>query len=142
MRKILSLLVLYMIVLTNTVAPVLAQQRSTFADRVAREAPKSHNDDEAGKPPHDDVGDDDDDVPCRPGTFDFTGNSPNDGSDGNVRTFTVNGVTASVNAFSLRKNNFRLETAYLGLFPDGLGVTNRGEGNGSSNRHTLRPAQF
>jgi large repetitive protein len=73
-------------------------------------------------------------LPCVPGTFTFSGTSATDGSDGNTRTFTQNGVTARVNAFSISKNNFNIDTAYLGLYPNGLGVTDRGEGNGSSNR--------
>ena len=76
-------------------------------------------------------------VPCFAGALQFIGNSATDGDDGNVRTFTLNGVTATVNAWSLRKDNFALETAYLGLYPGGLGVTDRGEASGSNNRYKV-----
>ena len=53
---------------------------------------------------------------------------------GNLRTFTVNGVSVKVSAFS-RKTSGTWASAYLGAYAHGLGVTDSGEGDGSNNRH-------
>jgi hypothetical protein len=45
-------------------------------------------------------------------------------------------VNVHVSAFSL-KNIFQIESAYLGAYPNGLGVTDRGEGNGSNGRERV-----
>ncbi len=73
---------------------------------------------------------------CVPATFVFDGNSPGDGTDGNVRTFTVDGVSVKATAFS-RDTDGNWSPAYLGQYPGGLGVTDSSEGNGSGNLHTV-----
>ena len=63
-----------------------------------------------------------------------------DGPDGNTRTFTASdgATSATVSAWSFTGNaNTQLETAFLGRFWSGLGVTNRHEGNGGNGMHTL-----
>lgn len=63
-----------------------------------------------------------------------------DGPDGNTRTFTASDgmTTVTVSAFSLTGNsNDEFETAFLGHYSYGLGVTNQDEGAGYSGRHTL-----
>lgn len=74
--------------------------------------------------------------PCSAGDMKTTGNSPQDGTDGNERTFSTGGtVSTKARAFSRRKSDGLWETAYLGAYSTGLGVTDRGEGNGSSNNN-------
>lgn len=70
-------------------------------------------------------------------TISFTGGSSAlDGTDGNIRAFSSGGITVQASAFSYNVNT--LEQAYLGWYSSGLGVTNKGEGDGStSNSHTL-----
>jgi hypothetical protein len=70
-------------------------------------------------------------------TITFTGgSSPTDGTDGNIRAFTNGGITVQASGWSYEGNV--LETAYLGRYSTGLGVTNNSEGNGtSSNNHTV-----
>ncbi|MEM9219128.1 MAG: SdrD B-like domain-containing protein, partial [Cyanobacteria bacterium P01_F01_bin.150] len=63
--------------------------------------------------------------------FTLTGNSPLDGPDGNVRTFTKDGVSVDVSAFS--RNSHGWQKAYLGAYGGGLGVTNKYE-SGSAHR--------
>ncbi len=71
-------------------------------------------------------------------TFDFSGNSPLDGTNGNVRSFTAGPVSVKATAFSREKGAAGAwDTAYLGSFGGGLGVTDRSEGDGSSNMHTV-----
>ncbi|WP_202221334.1 SdrD B-like domain-containing protein, partial [Okeania sp. KiyG1] len=77
-------------------------------------------------------------------TFNLTGNSSTTGSNGNVRTFTQNGVSVDVRAFSSNKSGGNWRTAYLGAYSGGLGVTNRNESgshhrvdNGTSNDYVL-----
>ena len=77
-------------------------------------------------------------------TFNFTGNSYTTGSHGNVRTFTQNGVSVDVSAFSSNKSGGNWKTAYLGVYNGALGVTNRNESgshhrvdNGTSNDYIL-----
>src|SRR5262245_29272109 len=74
---------------------------------------------------------------CTPGTLTFSGSSATDGPDGNIRTFSAGSVSVHASAFSVKKSNLVFETAYLGLYPEGLGVTDRGEGDGSQNRHRV-----
>jgi len=76
-------------------------------------------------------------------TYDFSGNSATDGSNGNVRSYTVDGIT--VNARAVSSSSFdrdgqptNWETAWLGAYSGGHGVTDRSEGDGrSSNTHTV-----
>ena len=70
-------------------------------------------------------------------TFDFSGSSPLDGPDGNIRTYTSDGVSVNVSAFSSDKTTDVFSTAYLGSYSGGLGVTDSSEGNGSGNKHTV-----
>lgn len=79
-------------------------------------------------------------VPTVTLTYDFSGNSATDGTDGNTRSYTVDGVTVSARAVSRHvdsKGNVMWETAWLGAYGGGLGVTDRGEGTGSGNAHTV-----
>jgi hypothetical protein len=68
-------------------------------------------------------------------TFNFSGNSATDGTDGNIRTFTSGGVSVKASAWS-RDSAGVWETAYLGSYGGGLGVTDRSE-TGSDNSHTV-----
>jgi hypothetical protein len=73
---------------------------------------------------------------CVPVTVAFSGNSYSDGSDGNIRTFSVNGLSVKASAFS-RTRGGSWATAYLGLYGEGLGVTDSSEGSGSDGRHRV-----
>mgnify|MGYP000017620074 FL=1 len=64
--------------------------------------------------------------------FVFSGSSSTTGSDGNIRTFTENGVTVDVSAHS-RDASGDFNTGYVGVYNGGLGVTNSGE-SGSNHR--------
>ncbi len=64
-------------------------------------------------------------------TVTFSGSSATDGTDGNIRSFTVGGLQVQASAWSYQGST--LEQAYLGLYSSGLGVTNNDEGNGSTN---------
>ncbi|NET40466.1 SdrD B-like domain-containing protein [Okeania sp. SIO2B3] len=77
-------------------------------------------------------------------TFNLTGSSSTTGNYGNVRTFTQDGVSVDVSAFSSNKSGGDWRTAYLGAYGGGLGVTNRNESgshhrvdNGGSNDYIL-----
>lgn len=63
-------------------------------------------------------------VPASAEVFDFTtsNGSADTGAVGNVRTFTVNGLSVQASAYSF--NGSTVETAYLGRYDKGLGVTN------------------
>ncbi len=74
-------------------------------------------------------------------TFDTTtGGSPATSSGsgyGNVRTFTVGGVTLTATAWSMSSISATTRSsAYLGMYGSGLGVTDRWE-SGSNNTHTV-----
>lgn len=70
-------------------------------------------------------------------TISFTGgSSASDGTDGNIRSFSSGGITVQASAWSYDANT--LEQAYLGWYSSGLGVTNNGEGAGTTNNnHTI-----
>ncbi|HMU64049.1 MAG TPA: SdrD B-like domain-containing protein, partial [Nitrosomonas sp.] len=70
-------------------------------------------------------------------TYDFNGNSYTDGTDGNSRSYTVNGVTATATAWSRDKVYGTWSKAFLGAYGGGHGVTDSSEGDGSSNKHTV-----
>ncbi|OCQ90549.1 hypothetical protein BCD64_28195 [Nostoc sp. MBR 210] len=71
-------------------------------------------------------------------TFDFDGNSALDGTDGNTRTFTKDGITVTARAFSrVDGTNGAWSAAYLGSYGGGLGVTDSSEGNGGNNTHVV-----
>ena len=75
---------------------------------------------------------------CVPTTFTFTGNTASSGTAGNIRTFTVNGISVKASAFSrVNGTSGAWSTAYLGLYGPGLGVTDGSEGDGSNNRHKV-----
>ena len=69
-------------------------------------------------------------------TFDFSGNSALDGTDGNIRTFSSGGISVKASAFS-RDSGGNWATAYLGSYSGGLGVTDNSEGSGGNNSHTV-----
>ncbi len=71
-------------------------------------------------------------------TFNLVGNSALDGTDGNTRTFTSNGITVTASAFSrVDGTNGAWSQAFLGSFGSGLGVTDSGEGNGGGDTHVV-----
>ena len=74
---------------------------------------------------------------CVPGTFVFEGNTATSGTLGNIRTYTVNGISVNVSGFARVDSNGGWSTAYLGVYSYGLGVTNNTEGNGSNNTHVV-----
>src|SRR5262249_10325005 len=74
---------------------------------------------------------------CSPGTYGFEGNTATSGTLGNVRTFTVNGITVKVSGFTRRDSDGLWSAGYLGVYSHGLGVTNQYEGNGSNDQHTV-----
>ncbi|MBC8096123.1 MAG: HYR domain-containing protein [Akkermansiaceae bacterium] len=74
---------------------------------------------------------------CVAATLNFLGNSALDGTDGNVRIYTNNGVSVKVTAFSRTKDTGVWSTAFLGTYTGGLGVTDSSEGTGSGNSHTV-----
>ena len=76
---------------------------------------------------------------CRPVTFDFSGNSATDGTDGNSRTYSdvLTGVSVTARAFSQDKGTNTWQAAYLGAYGGGLGVTDSSEGSGGSDMHTV-----
>lgn len=69
-------------------------------------------------------------------TFEFNGSSGLDGSNGNIRTFTLNEVSVNASAFS-RDSSGNWNEAFLGIFSGGLGVTDSSEGDGSGGRHRV-----
>lgn len=80
---------------------------------------------------------------CRPVTFDFSGDSCTDGCNGNVRTYTdaLTGVSVTARAFSQNKSSgdsgVVWQSAWLGAYAGGLGVTDNSEGSGGNNTHTI-----
>ncbi|MGE3342572.1 MAG: tandem-95 repeat protein, partial [Vicinamibacterales bacterium] len=74
---------------------------------------------------------------CQVSTLTFSQSSSSNGSAGNIRTFSANGVSVKVSAFSRDKNKNKWSTAYLGAFGSyGMGVTDSSEsGNGAT--HTV-----
>ena len=76
---------------------------------------------------------------CRPVTFDFSGSSATDGTDGNSRSYTdgLTGVSVTARAFSQDKGTNTWQNAFLGAYGGGLGVTDSSEGTGGNNTHTV-----
>jgi hypothetical protein len=64
-------------------------------------------------------------------TFNFSGSTATDGTDGNIRTFTAGGVSVKTSAFSRDKSTGAWSAAYLGSYSGGLGVTDSSEGSGT-----------
>ncbi len=75
--------------------------------------------------------------PCPVTTIETTGNAPGSGSYGNILTFASGTVNVKASAFSRRRSDGLWQTAYLGAFSSGLGVTDRAEGNGDNDRHKV-----
>ncbi len=73
---------------------------------------------------------------CVTSTFAFSGSTATGGTAGNIRSYTVNGVSVKASAFS-RTTSGTWNTAYLGAYSGGLGVTDGSEGDGSGNQHTV-----
>ena len=69
-------------------------------------------------------------------TLYLSGNSGLDGSNGNIRSFNVDGVSVNASAFS-RDSYGTWQTAFLGAFSSGLGVTDRSEGDGGNGTHRV-----
>ncbi|MGK7941029.1 MAG: hypothetical protein AB4062_12950, partial [Crocosphaera sp.] len=72
--------------------------------------------------------------------FSLTGSSSTTGAYGNVRTFTQDGVSLDVRAFSSNKDGSNWKTAYVAAFGGGLGITNRSESGSQhyvDNGHSL-----
>lgn len=69
-------------------------------------------------------------------TFYFNANGSLDGPNGNIRNFSTDGISVNVSAFS-RDTSGVWSDAYLGIFSGGLGVTDSGEGDGTSGRHRV-----
>lgn len=71
--------------------------------------------------------------------FDLVGNSSLSGTFGNARTFsaTTAGKTINVRATAWSVQSNVVRSSFLGAYGNGLGVTNRGEGNGANNTHTV-----
>ncbi len=67
----------------------------------------------------------------------FSGNTALDGVDGNIRTYSMNGLSVNASAFSRDKTSGVWSTAWLGSYGGGLGVTDNSEGTGASNTHTV-----
>jgi hypothetical protein len=69
-------------------------------------------------------------------TFAFAGNTGTTGTAGNIRTFTQDGVSVNVSASSRTSaTSGTWNTAYLGAYSEGLGVTDGSEnGNGGTHR--------
>ncbi len=71
-------------------------------------------------------------------TLNLEGSSSLSGTAGNIRTFTINGVSVKASAFSRVKGaGGAWSTAFLGQYGGGLGVTDGSEGDGSGNSHTM-----
>ena len=49
----------------------------------------------------------------------------------------MGGVSVNVSGFSRHDSNGAWNTAYLGAYAQGLGVTNVNEGTGSNNKHVV-----
>ena len=54
---------------------------------------------------------------CVPASFGFDGNTATDGQDGNVRTFTINGISVKASAFRRTVVDGSLEPAFHGQSP-------------------------
>lgn len=76
-------------------------------------------------------------TPCAASTLAFTGNSSVSGTPGNIRTFSAGAVSVNASAFSrVKGSGGSWATAYLGVWSEGLGVTDTSE-SGSGDTHKL-----
>jgi hypothetical protein len=69
--------------------------------------------------------------------FSFEGSSATSGQPGNTRLFTLPEVSVKTSGFSRDKSTGAWESAYLGRYSGGLGVTDSSEGSGANNSHTV-----
>ncbi len=67
----------------------------------------------------------------------FNGSSATDGPDGNIRSYSQNGLSVNVSAFSRDRSTGTWADAWLGTYGGGLGVTDSSEGSGGNNSHTV-----
>jgi hypothetical protein len=75
---------------------------------------------------------------CVPKTLVLTSSGGDeDGPDGNIRTFSVGGVSVKVSAFSRTKTGGSWAPSWLGYYTRGLGVTDPSEGAGDNDQHTV-----
>jgi hypothetical protein len=72
---------------------------------------------------------------CTQTTLTFTGNTALDGPLGNIRSYSMNGVSVKVSAFS-RSNGGSWSPAYLGVWNQGFGVTASTE-DGTNGTHRV-----
>jgi hypothetical protein len=72
---------------------------------------------------------------CVQTTLTFTGNSPLNGTKGNIRSYNINGVPVRVSAFN-RTPGGTWQTAYLGVWNEGFGVTAPNE-DGQNGTHRV-----
>ena len=70
-------------------------------------------------------------------TFDFSGNTATDGTDGNIYGYSNNGISVNASAWSRDKTYGTWSKAFLGAYGGGLGVTDSSEGSGSGDSHTV-----
>ena len=70
-------------------------------------------------------------------TYRFSGKTATDGTDGNTRAGTVDGISVTASAWSRDKANGAWAKAYLGAYSRGYGVTDRSEGKGRGNTHAV-----
>ena len=74
---------------------------------------------------------------CIPATFTFSGSSATSGTAGNIRTFSASGTSVNVSAFSRKNADGVWNTAFLGNYAPGLGVTDGSEGTGADSSHKV-----
>jgi hypothetical protein len=74
---------------------------------------------------------------CVSAKIDTTGSSGTSGTFGNIRTYSGGSFSVKASAWSRRKSDGLWQDAFLGAFSTGLGVTDRGEGNGDADRHRV-----
>jgi hypothetical protein len=68
----------------------------------------------------------------------FSGGTETGSGYGNIRSYSDDGLAVNVSAFSSDKNGGTWQTAYLGSYGGGLGVSDQSEGFGSwGNKHTV-----
>lgn len=75
-------------------------------------------------------------------SWNFNGNDSLSGSFGNTKTFAGSGTPApapsvTASAWANTGTGSTLQTAYIGAYNGGLGVTNRNEGTGGNDTHSL-----
>jgi hypothetical protein len=74
---------------------------------------------------------------CPSGTLSFAGSTATSGTAGNIKTFSVGSVNVHASAFSRIRSGGTWNTAYLGAYSGGLGVTDGSEGTGANDTHKI-----